>query len=155
MQGKLKNNTKLIKLSDYPLAMYGEDVEKELSFSTDLQVLKNMIKEHDALVISVNEHNGTVSAFFKNYIDWLSRLDRNFLEGKKLLLMSTSPGARGGQTALEYCKMVMPRFGGEIVESFSFPSFHANFSTEENRITNDILDMGLNDMLSTFEHHLN
>ena len=36
--------------------------------------------------------------------------------------MSTSPGKRGGLTALEYAKSIFPRFGGEIIESFSFPS---------------------------------
>ena len=155
VQGKLEHPTKFIQLTNYELPIYSEDIEKERSFSVDLKMLHNVISEHEALIISVNEHNGSVSAFFKNHIDWLSRLNRNFLAGKKILLMSTSPGARGGQNALEYCKTVLPRFGAEIMESFSFPSFHDNFMKAENRITNEVLDMGLNDMLSTFEHHIN
>tara|TARA_R110002020_G_scaffold179365_4_gene372923 strand:- start:83104 stop:83763 length:660 start_codon:yes stop_codon:yes gene_type:complete len=151
----IDHEVKIISLLDYELPMYSLDLENERSFSADLQVLRNIIKDHDALIISVNEHNGSISAFFKNHLDWLSRLDRNFLEGKKVLLMSTSPGARGAKSALEFCKLVLPRFGAEIVESFSFPSFQDNFSIEENKITNDVLEMGLNDMLSTFEHHIN
>ena len=116
--------------------------------------LKQEISEADALIISVNEHNGSWSAFFKNIIDWLSRLDRNFLEGKKILLMSTSPGKRGGLSALEYAKSVLPRFGAEIVESFSFPSFYENFSEETNSINDETLLLGLNEVLSTFAHQI-
>ncbi|WP_321538660.1 NAD(P)H-dependent oxidoreductase [Flavobacterium piscinae] len=43
----------------------------------------NIFKQREGLVISVNEHNSNPSAFFKNVLDWLSRLDRKFLDGKK------------------------------------------------------------------------
>lgn len=69
--------------------------------------------------------------------------------------MSTSPGQRGGLTALEYAKGVFPRFGGEITESFSFPSFHANFSIEEKTIKDETLLLGLKEVLSTFAHQIN
>ncbi|MCB0464554.1 MAG: NAD(P)H-dependent oxidoreductase, partial [Aequorivita sp.] len=85
----------VIKLSDYVLPMFSEDIEREKGYSVDLKMLYNKIKEADALIISVNEHNRTVSAYFKNTIDWLSRLDRKFLEEKKILLMSTSNGRLG------------------------------------------------------------
>ena len=73
----------IIKLIDYDLPLFSEDIEREKRYSVALKILYNKIREADALVISVNEHNRTVSAFFKNTLDWLSRLDRNFLEGKK------------------------------------------------------------------------
>ncbi|OED37999.1 NADPH-dependent FMN reductase, partial [Flavobacteriaceae bacterium (ex Bugula neritina AB1)] len=122
------HKVKVLKLVNYPMPMYSEDVEKENGFPGMTMGLKQEISEADALIISINEHNGSWSAFFKNVIDWLSRLDRNFLAEKKVLVMSTSPGQRGGVGALEYAKSLLPRFGAEIVESFSFPSFHANFS---------------------------
>src|SRR5690606_1728932 len=95
-----------------------------------------------ALVISVNEHNGMVSAYFKNTIDWLSRLDRKFLEGKKVLLMSTSNGKRGAASALEYTKNILPRFGATVDESFSIPFYSENFSEETNSISNEVLLLG-------------
>lgn len=116
--------------------------------------LNQEISEADALIISVNEHNGSFGAFFKNIIDWLSRLDRNFLEGKKILLMSTSPGKRGGLTALEYAKSIFPRFGGEIIESFSFPSFYDNFSVESETVIDETLSLGLKQVISTFAHEI-
>lgn len=143
---------KLIKLTDYEVPLFSVNHEKEKGFPVNVQVLKNLISENDALIISVNEHNGMVSAFFKNYIDWLSRMDRNFLADKKILLMSTSPGARGAASALEYTKGILPRFGGNIIESFSFPSFKENF--EDDRVQNEVLDMGIEDVLTTFAHQI-
>ncbi|SEL87060.1 NAD(P)H-dependent FMN reductase [Aquimarina amphilecti] len=145
---------KILKLVNYPMPIYSEDEERENGFPGMALGLKQEISEADALIISVNEHNGSWSAFFKNVIDWLSRLDRNFLEGKKILLMSTSPGQRGGLSSLEFAKNVFPRFGGEIIESFSFPSFQANFSVENNEVTDETLLLGLNEVLSTFAHQI-
>ncbi|MDY8138204.1 NAD(P)H-dependent oxidoreductase [Aquimarina sp. 2201CG5-10] len=145
---------KIIKLTDYPLSIYSEDEEKSQGFPEILKNLKEEISEADALIISLNEHNGSWSAFFKNIMDWMSRLDRNFLEGKKILLMSTSPGKRGGLSSLEFAKSVFPRFGAEIIESFSFPSFYENFSVESNTVTEETLLLGLNEVLSTFAHQI-
>ncbi|MBL0682589.1 NADPH-dependent FMN reductase [Aquimarina mytili] len=148
-----EHHTKVINLVNYSMPMYSEDEEKK-GFPGMAMGLKQEISEADALLISVNEHNGSWGAFFKNIIDWLSRLDRNFLENKKILLMSTSPGKRGGLSSLEYAKNVLPRFGGEIIESFSFPSFYDNFSSESNMITDETLLLGLNEVLSTFAHQI-
>ncbi|GAA3509880.1 NAD(P)H-dependent oxidoreductase [Aquimarina addita] len=148
------HQVKVLKLSSYSMPIYSEDEEKNNGFPGMTLGLKQEISEADALVISVNEHNGSWSAFFKNSIDWLSRLDRNFLEGKKILLMSTAPGQRGGLSALEFAKKVLPRFGGEIVQSFSFPSFYTNFSQETNEVTDETLFLGLSEVLSTFSQQI-
>ncbi|MDT0555031.1 NADPH-dependent FMN reductase [Patiriisocius hiemis] len=145
---------KIIKLVDYSLPMFSEDIEKEKGYSVELMMLNNELKAADGVLLSVNEHNGTVSAFFKNVLDWLSRLDRNFLDGKKVMLMSTSNGKRGAASALEYTKGSLPRFGAEIIESFAFPSFSENFSKEENKITNELLHLGFMEVLQNFEHQL-
>ena len=139
---------KTIKLTDYELPIYCADIEKDRGIPMNASIIKNQISEHDGLVIAVNEHNRNVSAFFKNIIDWLSRLDRNFLSGKKILLMSTSPGARGGAAALEYCKTIFPRFGGQVVQSFSLPSFKDNF--QHGKILNEVLELGIEDVLTSF-----
>lgn len=148
------HEVKVIKLTDYPLEIFSEDLEKERGYSVELRMLMQLIKDADALIISVNEHNGGPSAFFKNVLDWLSRLEYKYLEGKKLLLMSTSDGERGGAAALEYVKNRIPRHNGEVVESFSFPGFKDNFSKEENKITDEILELGFIDVLQNFEHQV-
>ncbi len=146
------HDIKIIKLMDYDIPMFSVDKQNNNGFPLDIKVLKNLIDEHDALMISVNEHNGTISAFFKNILDWLSRLDRNFLANKKILLVSTSPGARGAASSLEYTKGILPRFGGQIVDSFSFPSFNDNFDNDT--VQNEVLNMGIEDVLTTFAHEI-
>lgn len=148
------HDVKVIKLIDYPLEMFSEDAEKQRGYSVELRLLLQEIKSADALMISVNEHNGGPSAFFKNVMDWLSRLEYKYLEGKKLLLMSTSDGQRGGAAALEHVKNRIPRHNGEVVESFSFPGFKDNFSLSESKITNEILELGFMDVLQNFEHQI-
>ncbi len=146
------HHIEMIKLTDYPLPIYSRDIEVNEGVPENVKKIKELIDSHDALVIAVNEHNGASSAFFKNNIDWLSRLKRNFLEGKQILLISTSPGKRGARSSLEYTRKIFARFGGLVVESFSLPSFKDNF--EDGKLTNEVLDMGIEDVLTTFAHQI-
>ncbi len=147
-------DVKVIKLTDYELPMFSEDLEKEQGFSSNLRLLNQEIAEADALIISVNEHNSGVSAFFKNVTDWLSRLNRDFLKDKKVLLLATSPGGRGAMSALEFTKNTLPRFGAEIIDSFSLPKFYENYLADENKITNSSLSLAFNDVLQNFIRQL-
>ncbi|MFS4491673.1 NADPH-dependent FMN reductase [Maribacter sp. 2308TA10-17] len=122
-----EHKVSLMNMANYPFPMYSEDHEKENGFSNSLVEVMNDIKSSDGIMISVNEHNGNVSAYFKNFLDWLSRLDKRFLDGKKVLLMSTSPGKRGAIGAFEIANSILPRFGATAVIGFSLPSFHNNF----------------------------
>ena len=124
------HRVELLNLANYPFPMYSEDYEKEKGFSNSLMELRDDIKNSKGLIISVNEHNGSPSAYFKNLIDWLSRLERKFLEGKKVMLMSASPGGRGAIGALEVVEKLLPRFGAEVVSTFSLASFHQNFDSK-------------------------
>ena len=126
------HEVQLLNMANYPFPMYSEDHEKEKGYLNSLIELRNDIQKADGLIISVNEHNSNPSAYFKNLIDWLSRLERNFLDGTKVFLMSTSPGKRGGLGALEVVGKAFPRFGAEIVATFSLPSFHQNLGNESN-----------------------
>lgn len=151
----IENHTvKTIRLTDYPLPMYGEDLEKNNGYSDELHYLLDEIKGSDALLISVNEHNGTTSAFFKNTLDWLSRLEYKFLANKKVLLLSTSNGKRGAGSALEYISGVVPRFGGEIIGSFALPAFSENFSKEKKCILNNTLNSEFIHIVKNFENYL-
>ena len=141
-------------LLDYDIPIYNLDIEQERGIPIDIQIIKNKIAEASGIIIGVNEHNGMISAYFKNILDWLSRADRNFLANKKILLVSTSPGARGASSALEYMKSTTPRFGGIIAESFSFPSFQENFDVNDLSITNPAMELGISQVLASFLQQL-
>ncbi|WP_421809529.1 NADPH-dependent FMN reductase [Flagellimonas sp.] len=116
-----------LNMAQHPFPMFSEDLEKQEGYPDILVDLKDKIQKVQGLVLSVNEHNGNPSAYFKNVLDWLSRIDRKFLEGTKVFLMSTSGGKRGGIGSLGVTENMLPRFGADIVSTFSLPSFHENF----------------------------
>lgn len=148
-----QHEVKIIKLQEKDFPLYSIVKEKE-GIPENVKLFYELILDHQALIISVNEYNANVSGFFKNILDWLSRVDRKFLQGKKILLMSTSPGKRGGASALEYCKSQFPRFGGEVVESFSLPQFYENFDSEKGSISNEVFELGVIEVLTAFSQEI-
>ena len=121
----------LLNMANYPFPMYSEDNEREMGFSNSLVELRNDIAKAKGIIISVNEHNSNPSAYFKNVLDWLSRLERKFLEDTEVLLMATSPGKRGGQGSMEIIEELLPRFGANVCATFSLPSFYENFDSDK------------------------
>jgi NAD(P)H-dependent FMN reductase len=114
-------------LSDLNLPIYSEDEEKENGHPADAQKFLDAIAEHDGIVISLAEHNGSYAAAFKNIYDWASRIEQKVWQGKPMLLLSTSPGGRGGATVLEAGKTTFPRMGANLTATFSLPGFYDNF----------------------------
>jgi NAD(P)H-dependent FMN reductase len=139
-------------MANMPFPMYSQDHEREKGFSNSIVELKDDLQAADGLIISVNEHNGNPSAYTKNLLDWLSRLERRFLPDSKILLMSASPGARGGQGSLKVVEALIPRFGGEVIATFSLPGFRENFDPEKG-ITNPELALAHQAALSEFLAH--
>ena len=130
-----EQDVELINMANFPFPMYSEDYEKEHGYSNALIELKNDINKANAIILSVNEHNSHPSAFFKNILDWLSRVERDFLANTKILLMATSPGKGGAKHSLAIVEKMLPRLGGEIIATFSLPSFLENYDKEKG-ITN-------------------
>jgi len=141
-------DVKFIRLTDYPLPMFGEDLEREEGYPDSLRELLSEFKWADAIFLSVNEHNRNVSAFFKNVLDWLSRLEYKFLEHKPIFLMSTSDGRLGARASRAYTEMVLPRFDGGEITTFELPSNAENFS--DGMITNNVLDIELKEKVKNW-----
>lgn len=140
IRGIEKVEVELVSLLDFPLPMFGEDIEREQGYPDSLKDLLEIIKAADGLLIAVNEHNGTVSAYFKNVLDWLSRIEYKFLKGKKILLLSTSNGKRGARSAIEYTTSVLPRFDGQVVDSIPVPSYKDAYDASSKRFKDHDLE---------------
>ena len=117
-----------IDLNDYDLPLYSIDIENETGFPKDLMKLNDFIEGTDGIVLSLAEHNGAYSAAFKNVFDWLSRIEGKLWRYKPMLLLSTSPGPRGGQSVMDLALSRFPFNGGNITGSMTFPSFGQNFN---------------------------
>ncbi|MDA0812770.1 MAG: NAD(P)H-dependent oxidoreductase, partial [Verrucomicrobia bacterium] len=122
-------------LRDYSLPVYSSDEETANGVPADAKAFLEAIRAHDAIVVSLAEHNGSYSAAFKNLYDWTSRVEYALWSNKPMLLLATSPGARGGASVFETAKAIFPRMGADIRGTFSLPSFQDNFSDDEG-ITN-------------------
>ncbi|MDN3593556.1 NADPH-dependent FMN reductase [Zunongwangia endophytica] len=144
--------TEQIDIRDYELPFYGEDLENEKGIPNKAQDFAAEIEKNDAVIIAINEHNGSRSAVFKNLIDWVSRHNRGFLTDKKILLVAASPGGSGAATAMAYAKTAFGIFGGDVVETLSFPNFYDNF--KEGEITNSEIASEIDSKLNTFAQQI-
>jgi len=113
---------------DFP--MYGIDFEQANGIPQAIQDKFNQLQEFDGYLIASPEHNGNVPAVFKNFIDWMTRVNRNFLGNKPTMTLTASPGPGAGQSVRTLLNNSLPHFGGNVVSSFGLPSFGANFSAE-------------------------
>lgn len=136
-------------LNEFELPLYGVDLEKEKGIPENAIRLNGFLEEVDGIVISMAEHNGSFTAAFKNAIDWLSRINQKVWKDKPMLLMATSPGARGGATVLGTAKASFPFLGGNVIADFSLPSFYDNFS--EVGLKNDELGKSLDKKIQEFQ----
>lgn len=122
--------TEVLDLNDYELPLFTVDAESETGIPKNARSFLDKLESADLLIISMAEHNGSYTAAFKNLFDWTSRIKANIFEGMKILLLSASPGKRGGLGALEAARSRFPRHGAEIIGDFSLPYYDDNFNPE-------------------------
>lgn len=121
-----EHDIQVLDLNDFEMPIYSPE-RNEKGIPEKALTFNQILKESDALIIGLAEHNGTFSTAFKNIFDWGSRADKALFQQKPMLLLSTSPGPRGGQFVMESAKTIFPFFGGNIASHFSLPSFQDNF----------------------------
>ena len=140
-------------LNEYEMPLFSIDRENQSGIPDAAKRFKEHIKMVDGIIISFAEHNGTYSAAFKNLFDWASRVENDMWLGRPMFLLATSPGKMGGRFVLEAAKTRFPRMGGNVVASFSLPSFGQNFSKDEG-ILDEPLKATFLEQLSLFERTL-
>ncbi|TKF36612.1 NADPH-dependent FMN reductase [Enterovibrio norvegicus] len=137
--------TEVLDLNDYELPLFSVDQEKAQGQPDKAKAFFEKIGQSDALVISFAEHNGSYSAAYKNLFDWASRINQKVFQGKKTVLLSTSPGPGGARNVLAAATTSAPHFAADVTASLSVPSFYDNFDME----TGSLKDETLNNALKT------
>jgi chromate reductase len=145
-----KAQVEVLDLNDYEMPLFSVDKEMIIGQDPLAKAFLDKIALADFLVVSLAENNGNYSAAFKNTLDWCSRINGKIFQDKPMLLMATSPGARGGASVLEIAKNNFPRFTADIKAIFSLPSFNENFDIEANVISNVELDKQLKEIVGNF-----
>lgn len=145
-------NVTVLDLNDFDLPIYSIDLEIEKGIPDNANKFLQHIKSSDGIILSLAEHNGAYATVFKNMFDWMSRIDGKLWSDKPMLLMATSPGARGGASVLEIAKGRFPFNGGNIVADFSLPSFGTNF--QDDKIIDESLNTTLLEEIEKFQNCL-
>ncbi len=104
-----------IDLRDYPMPLYDGDLEAAEGLPDNAKALKQIMLDHDGLLIAAPEYNSSVTAVLKNTIDWLSRPapDSPMLiafRGKTAAIMSAG-GALGGLRGLVHVRSILGNIG--------------------------------------------
>ena len=145
-----QSNVEVLDLNNYEMPIFSVDKEKTIGIPSEAHLFYNTLSTADLLVISFTEHNGNFTAAFKNILDWASRINAKTFQDKPVLLLATSPGARGASTVLDIATKRFPFQGGVIKGSFSLPNFNDNFN-EYDGITNIDLKNKLLEILNSIE----
>ncbi len=114
----------IIDLRDYPAPLFGVDLEKSSGYPESMQTLNAKFNDADAFIVSSPEHNGSMPAFFKNALDWISRISTNkIFKEKPCVFLAASPGARGGASVLDHLLTIMPYRGAQVIGGHGVGSF--------------------------------
>ena len=129
----------ILDLNDFEMPIYSIDREQQDGIPEPAQAFFNKIGEADVVLISYAEHNGNVTAAYKNLFDWASRIDQKVYQNKAALLMATSPGPGGAQSVLASASGSAPYFAMDVRATLSVPSFYDNFDSDAGVLTNNEL----------------
>jgi NAD(P)H-dependent FMN reductase len=109
-----------IDLRDYPMPLYDGDLEAESGPPEAAARLRQALLDHEGLLISSPEYNGSISPLLKNCIDWASRSpkatpDLSPYQGKVAALMAASPGPLGGLRGLRIARELLANIGVTVL----------------------------------------
>lgn len=107
----------VVDLRDYDLPLFNQDFEYQEGAPEAVVRLKNLMIEHQGLLIASPEYNGFPSPLLKNTLDWMSRQQSAdeppmfAYKGKIAAVMAASPGAGGGGRGLTILRILLQNLG--------------------------------------------
>lgn len=123
-----------IDLRDFPMPHYDGDLETEKGLPENAKKFKNLLRQHDGILISSPEYNSSISGVLKNAIDWASRTETDdepslvAFKGKVAGLVSASPGGLGGLRGLVHLRSILGNIGIIVLpDQVSISSAHEAF----------------------------
>lgn len=138
------NQIDFVDMQDFEMPIYKHSLEVKSGIPTEATALAAKIDDTDIILLALPEHNGTYTTAFKNVFDWVSRIkDRTVFGEVPMLLMATSPGARGGAGVIEAASARFPFHGGNVVDTFLLPFYSDNLDKETGKILNEEKDLEL------------
>lgn len=121
MARQMGANVTVIDLKDYPMPFYDADLEAKEGMPAKARQFRQLLQKNEVILIASPEYNGSVTAVLKNAIDWASRSEeggssRGAFKGKKIAIMSASPGSGGGARCLNHLRAILENIGGTVLQ---------------------------------------
>lgn len=149
----------VVDLADYPLPLFDEDLETAQGSPPNAHLLKQLFVDHQGFLMACPEYNSSVTAVWKNVIDWVSRPAPGeppliAFAGKVATLMSASPGALGGLRGLVHARTILTNLNvivlpGQLAVSRAHEAFddHGGLRDPARQATVEKLAAGLVGMI--------
>ena len=115
----------VVDLKDYPMPFYDGDLEAKEGLPANAKRFRDLLVQSDAIIIASPQYNRSIPGMLKNALDWASRSEegggsRAAYQGKKIALLSASPGPKGGAGALVHLRGILEDVKGDVIkEQFS------------------------------------
>jgi len=141
------HEVEIIDLNDYELPLYSQDREAEIGQPELAHQFISKIADSDAIVISFAEHNGSYTVAYKNIFDWASRISMQVFQGKKMVMLATSPGPGGARNVLRSAVESSGYFNGKGVGQLSVPNFYDVFDSVASVLHDEALSSDLGNLV--------
>ena len=110
-------NSASVTLSDAvgSLPLYNEDLVSD-SVPEIIAAARAEVAGADGIIVATPEYNYGIPGPLKNWFDWMSRpYGNHVLLGKKVLILGSTPGPRGGKGAVDYLRAGFGAIQAEVV----------------------------------------
>lgn len=113
----------VLSLREFDVPMYSYDYEQKFGIPQSISRLSHELANYPKIIFAVPEYNGNLSGFFKNILDWLTRIDLKFLQNKQVGIITVTPGGRGGANVRKILSESLPFFGAQLAFSHGISKF--------------------------------
>lgn len=141
-----------VRIAEFDLAavpFYNQDLEGERQPEA-VVAMRTAVAEADGVIFAAPEYNHSYSALTKNTIDWITRpMGAGALRGKKVMVVSLTPGPGGGRHVTATIAEILPFLGNEVVSVVNAAAVHEKIDAN-GHITDDELASALRAGLASF-----
>ncbi|MBI3639631.1 MAG: NAD(P)H-dependent oxidoreductase [Thaumarchaeota archaeon] len=144
----------VIDLRDFPMPIYDGDLEQKDELPSNARKLKYLMLSHQGFLISSPEYNSSISAVFKNTIDWTSRQSEGEIplacfKNKVAGIMSASPGMLGGLRGLVHVRSILGNIGvivmpDQITIAKAYEAFNEDGTLKDKKQEDQVKKIGAN-----------
>lgn len=138
----------VVDLNDYDMPLFNQDLEYKEGAPDTVTHLKNLMIQHQGLLIASPEYNGFPSPLLKNMLDWMSRQQNAHeppmfaYKGKIAAVMAASPGAGGGTRGLTMLRILLQNLGVMVLpQQITLGRAGQVFREEDGRLHDDQLQL--------------